>query len=86
MSLGITQGVEKTRTRRMSTKEEVNNFKNEERKKTLDHHIDERFAEIFFLAKDEFDIANGSEEEAKLYDLVNNFKVKLKEKCKNHFM
>ena len=58
----------------------------EERKKSLDHHIDERFGEIFFLAKDEYDIQNNSEEEHLLYDLLNNFKLKLKERCKNHFL
>ena len=29
----------------------------QEKKKTLDHHIDERFAEIFFIAKEEYEIA-----------------------------
>jgi hypothetical protein len=57
----------------------------QEKKKTLDHHIDERFAEIFFIAKEEYDIENNSEEEGRLYDLVNNFKLKLKEKCETHF-
>ena len=57
----------------------------EERKKSLDHHIDQRFGEIFFLAKDEYDIQNNSDEEQLLYDLLNNFKLKLKERCKNHF-
>ena len=59
--------------------------RDDERKKSLDHHIDERFGEIFFLAKDEYDIENNSEEEKLLYDLVNNFKLKLKERCRNHF-
>ena len=57
----------------------------EYRKKTLDHHIDERFAEIFFIAKEEYDIVNNSDEERLLYDLLNNFKLKLKERCVNHF-
>ena len=57
----------------------------QERKKTLDHHIDEKFGEIFFLAKDEYDIKGNSEEEQLLYDLLNNFKLKLKERCENHF-
>ena len=59
--------------------------KEEHRKLTLDHHIDERFAEIFFLAKDEFDIENNSEEEILLYEMLNKFKLKLKKKCKHHF-
>ena len=50
--------------------------RDEERKKSLDHHIDERFGEIFFLAKDEYDIENNSEEEELLYHLLNNFKLK----------
>ena len=62
----------------MSSKEEY-------RKRTLDHHIDERFAEIFFLAKDEFDIEGNTEEEEKLYDLLEKFKLELKKKCKEHF-
>ena len=57
----------------------------EERKKTLDHHIDEKFGEIFFLAKDEYDILSNTEEELLLYNLLNNFKFKLKERCENHF-
>ena len=50
----------------------------ENRKKTLDHMIDERFAEIFFLAKEEFDIQNSSADEQKLYDLLGKFKTNLK--------
>ena len=57
----------------------------EERKKTLDHHIDEKFGEIFFIAKEEYDIESKTEEEQLLYDLLNNFKLKLKERCENHF-
>ena len=57
----------------------------EERKKTLDHHIDEKFGEIFFLAKDEYDILSNTEEELLLYNLLNNFKLKFKEQCENHF-
>ena len=57
----------------------------EYRKKTLDRHIDERFAEIFFMAKDEYDIEAKSLEEELLYDLLNKFKLKLKKKCKEHF-
>ena len=35
----------------------------QERKITLDHMIDEKFGEIFFLAKDEYDIKNNTSEE-----------------------
>ena len=59
--------------------------RDEERKKSLDHHIDERFAEIFFLAKEEYEIENKSLEEFKLYDLLDKFKLELKTKCKEHF-
>ena len=62
----------------MGTEEEYRN-------KTLDHHIDERFAEIFFMAKDEYDIEAKSLEEELLYDLLNKFKLKLKKKCREHF-
>ena len=57
----------------------------QERKITLDHMIDEKFGEIFFLAKDEFDIENNTEEEKSLYDFLEKFKIKLKKKCKAHF-
>jgi hypothetical protein len=63
----------------MSTNEEKN------RKQTLDHHVDERFSEIFFLAKEEYDIKNKSVEENLLYELLERFKKKLKKKCKAHF-
>ena len=57
----------------------------QERKITLDHMIDEKFGEIFFLAKDEFDIENSTKEEQCLYDFLDKFKIKLKKKCKAHF-
>ena len=57
----------------------------QERKITLDHMIDEKFGEIFFLAKDEFDIINNTPEEQKLWDFLEKFKDKLKKKCKSHF-
>jgi hypothetical protein len=61
------------------------NDQEQERKKTLDHMIDEKFGEIFFLAKDEFDIVNNTTEEQKLYDMLERFKELLKRKCKHHF-
>ena len=57
----------------------------EHRQKTLDHMVDERFAEIFFLAKEEYEIENKSLEEFRLYDLLDKFKLELKTKCKEHF-
>ena len=59
--------------------------KEQERKITLDHMVDEKFAEIFFLAKDEFDIPAKSSEEYELFDMLEKFKIKLKKKCKEHF-
>ena len=56
-----------------------------QRKMTLDHMIDEKFGEIFFLAKDEFDIEAKSPEEQKLWDLLEKYRMKLKDKCKHHF-
>jgi hypothetical protein len=47
--------------------------------------IDEKFGEIFFLAKDEFDIVNNTAEEQELWDLLEKFKSKLKKKCEKHF-
>ena len=61
------------------------NTEETQRKITLDHMIDEKFGEIFFLAKDEFDIVNNTQEEQKLYDFLENFRDKLKDKCKHHF-
>jgi hypothetical protein len=61
------------------------NNEEQERKITLDHMIDEKFGEIFFLAKDEFDIANSTSEEQQLYDMLERFKGLLKRKCKHHF-
>ena len=59
--------------------------KEENRKITLDHMVDEKFGEIYFLAKEEYDIEDNSDEEQLLYDLLNKFKLKLKNKCKTHF-
>ena len=61
------------------------NSEEQERKITLDHMIDEKFGEIFFLAKEEFDIESKSLEEQRLYDFLDKFKLKLKENCKRHF-
>ena len=61
------------------------NTREEERKVTLDHMIDEKFGEIYFLAKEEFEIENNSTEEQKLYDLLNKFKDNLKQRCRAHF-
>ena len=49
------------------------NTEEEERKQTLDHMIDDRFAEIYFLAKEEFDIENNSKDEQRLYDFLKKF-------------
>ena len=57
----------------------------QERKITLDHMIDEKFGEIFFLAKDEFDIVNNTPEEQKLWDMLERFKELLKKKCRHLF-
>jgi|TARA_R100000152_G_C6703125_1_gene132218 hypothetical protein len=57
----------------------------QERKIALDHMIDEKFAEIFFIAKEEYDVLDKSREEEELYDMLETFKHKLKKKCKNHF-
>lgn len=57
----------------------------QERKITLDLMIDEKFVEIYFLAKEEFVIENNSPEEQMLYNFLGDFKETLKEKCKHHF-
>jgi hypothetical protein len=57
----------------------------QERKITLDHMIDEKFGEIFFLAKDEYEIVNNTPEEQELWDFLEKFKKKLKKKCNSHF-
>ena len=61
------------------------NSEEQERKVTLDHMIDEKFVEIYFLAKEEFDIEGDTPDEQKLYDFLSKFKDKLKKKCKSHF-
>ena len=43
----------------MNTEETVKQM--QDRKLTLDHMVDEKFAEIFFLAKEEYDIEPNSE-------------------------
>ena len=68
----------------MAYKEQRENKKNmtteaENRKLTLDHMVDEKFAEIFFLAKEEYDISNNSERERELYDALNKYKRELRE-------
>ena len=50
----------------------------QQRKMTLDHMIDEKFGEIFFLAKDEYDIKNKTPEEQELWDFLEKFKNKLR--------
>ena len=57
----------------------------EQRKITLDHMVDEKFGEIFFIAKDEYDIKANTTEEQKLWDLLQHCKAKLKKKCTHHF-
>lgn len=61
------------------------NTEEQERRITLDHMIDEKFGEIFFIAKDEYDIKSKTEEEQKLWDLLENFKITLKQRCEKHF-
>ena len=53
----------------------------EHRKLTLDHMVDEKFAEIYFLAKEEYEIEDNTQEEQLLYDTLNKFKLKLKKRC-----
>ena len=67
-----------TERENMSTEEEY-------KKQTLDHHVDEKFSEIYFLAKEEYDIEDNSLHEQLLYDMLDKFKLKLKKKCKEHF-
>jgi hypothetical protein len=53
----------------------------EERKLTLDHMVDEKFAEIFFLCKEEYEVAANSDCERELYDMLNNFKRDIRRYC-----
>ena len=57
----------------------------EHRRLTLDHMIDEKFGEIFFLAKEEYSINANSVEESRLWDLLEKTKAKMKKKCEAHF-
>ena len=54
------------------------NNEEQERKVTLDHMVDEKFAEIFFLAKEEYDIHSNSKREKQLYNTLNKYKRELK--------
>jgi hypothetical protein len=53
----------------------------EYRTQTLDRHIDEKFAEIFFLTKEEFHVPSNSECEKELYSMLDVFKRKIKLYC-----
>jgi len=53
----------------------------EYRLKTLDHLVEEKFAEIFFLAKEEYDIESNSQCEEDLYELLNSHKKELRRFC-----
>ena len=55
--------------------------KDEHRKKELDHMVDERFAEIFFLTKEEYHISANSDCERELYDMLDVFKRKIRLYC-----
>jgi hypothetical protein len=57
----------------------------EQHKVKLNNMIDEKCAEIFFLARESYNLPKNSEEEFKLFELINKFKSKLKKKCKEHF-
>ena len=63
----------------------IMNSREQERKLTLDHMIDEKFGEIFFIAKEEFDIASNTVEEQMLFDMLERFREVLKRKCRYHF-
>ena len=43
--------------------------------------VDERFAEIFFLAKEEYGIKAKSDEEQELYEMLDKFKEELRQFC-----
>ena len=53
----------------------------ENRKLTLDHMVDEKFAEIFFLTKDEYNVPANSNCERELYDMLNKFKRHIRQYC-----
>ncbi|MAF25933.1 hypothetical protein CL634_10215 [bacterium] len=55
------------------------NTEEQERIITLDHMVDEKFAEIFFLAKEEYQISGNTPLERELYDTLNRYKRELKE-------
>ena len=53
-----------------------------EHQKKLDHMVDEKFAEIFFLTKEEFHVPANSECEKELYNMLCEFKRKIYDYCK----
>ena len=51
------------------------------RKIKLEHQIDEKFVEIYFLIKEEYDIKGNSKEERELYTMLQDLHTKLKDHC-----
>ena len=58
----------------------------EHRKDQLDHLVDERFADVYFLAKEEYDIESNSSAEKNLYLMLDEFKQELRRFCELHKM
>ena len=50
----------------------------------LEHMIDERFAELYFLIKDEYDVKGNSKEEQALFDMLDDLHAQVKEYCEKN--
>jgi hypothetical protein len=47
--------------------------------------IDEKFGEIYFLAKEEYDIKNNTSAEEELYERLEEFKADIKHFCEKNY-
>ena len=55
------------------------------RRNTLDKHVDEKFVEIYFLAKDEYDIGANTRAEKELFERLERYKSDIKAFCKRNY-
>ena len=59
--------------------------KAELKKLTLEHMLDEKFGELFFIAKEEYDIGNNTPAEEELYERLQEFKTDIKHFCQKNY-
>jgi len=47
--------------------------------------LDEKFGELFFIAKEEYDIGNNTPAEEELYERLQEFKADIKHFCQKNY-